>query len=1308
MKKSTKFLRIRSLYQCLLISCSFLLSQFSILAQDGLVCNQAIQISLKENCQITVVADHILENTDRYVDYQIIVEDIKGNIIPDHIMTPDEVGKELTVTITHPNSKVSCWSTLFVDSKIFPEFHGCTDVIVPCSSYPDTLSHMDEPELVGSKCGAYTMSYEDHIEEYTCPENKYSQIIHRTWTMHNMSDYAYSCTQTIYVKQQGINDISFPHDYDGRHYPAISCDFTTYYGDSIGRLNQIEFLDSGFPSTKPYPYGTGSPGGEFCHNIKLKFEDTQFSTCGNESKILRKWHVIDWCTSESLVRDQIIKLEDDLAPILIHDDTPIYLNVNSEDCTGVIDTVPYPIDVYDCSPTHYELSYKIKDQSDSYEGLISEGLIRHEGGSYGFGGVPLDTIIMVYTVSDECGHTSQTHRTFILKDQQAPIAICEKNTVVTLSEGGYATIFADKLDHHSYDNCAIVDQKIKRENSHCDDYDEDEEFGDKVHFCCSDTDAENHKVIVRVFDAFGNFSDCHTQISIQDKVKPIINHCPEAITMHCDEDYHNTTLTNGKPDAHDNCGMTMDYIDDKSGMNACGIGDIVREWKVSDYHGNWETCIQHITMSDHDPVKEHHIKWPRNKVLSVCHYTEDHLSDTREPIINHKDCGNVGYNYKDQIFYDSEEACAKILRTWSVIDWCKYDPGSNVSEGYWTHVQQIKVNDETIPQLITGCEDVEVNTEIDACDALISLEVVAEDACTLSELKYAYSINLYNDEVQDSLYTGEGSTVSQRLPSGHHTLTYRVEDGCGNGTSCNIDINVTDELSINQICVAEIAVSLGVDGQVEIWAKDFIKDVSLSCGREATFEYSFSENANEVLKIINCNQFNQGEGVAYTDSLEVFAIADKGSHSSCQVMIKVTDNFNVCGENDSSSGFISGKIIDVSLNGIEDMMIHLKDMTQEKKQTIMTNSHGEFTFNQIDVESNYELLPEGYGEAVDGLSTLDIITLQQHILGKNKINSSYKLVAADVDGSKSITVSDLLHIRKVILGYSIDFPIKQHWTFINAAFEFADPEKPYFFPERISLTNLDHFSENISVISVKMGDVNGSVNKRISESRSNQIFRAVATDIENENLLELELYPENDMSVYGWQYGMSYDQNELEFLELSMSNGMIIPEENIMNADGKLFISMTFENEELLNTDQPVLTSTFRRLNKEKREVKEIISFNADAFQNELYNAEFRQVSIITEVADTKPKLIINQNTPNPFYESTNISLEIESEGMYMLSIYNAAGKYVFGKEYRLLKGSNLIELNISNVQANGLLICQINGSGISRTIKMYRISDGH
>jgi len=65
---------------------------------------------------------------------------------------------------------------------------------------------------------------------------------------------------------------------------------------------------------------------------------------------------------------------------------------------------------------------------------------------------------------------------------------------------------------------------------------------------------------------------------------------------------------------------------------------------------------------------------------------------------NQNGCSNVTAAHSDQVFNYTEIACAKILRTWTVIDWCQ--PNQE-----WTHVQVIKIFDSEGPVIESGCQN---------------------------------------------------------------------------------------------------------------------------------------------------------------------------------------------------------------------------------------------------------------------------------------------------------------------------------------------------------------------------------------------------------------------------------------------------------------------------------------------------------------------------------------------------------------------------------------------------------------------------
>ncbi|MBK8737982.1 MAG: hypothetical protein IPL98_19520 [Saprospiraceae bacterium] len=63
-------------------------------------------------------------------------------------------------------------------------------------------------------------------------------------------------------------------------------------------------------------------------------------------------------------------------------------------------------------------------------------------------------------------------------------------------------------------------------------------------------------------------------------------------------------------------------------------------------------------------------------------------------------CALIAIEYDDEIFRIEPDACIKIIRTWTVLDWCQYDPFDPnwKGSGRWTHTPHvIKVRDEDAP-----------------------------------------------------------------------------------------------------------------------------------------------------------------------------------------------------------------------------------------------------------------------------------------------------------------------------------------------------------------------------------------------------------------------------------------------------------------------------------------------------------------------------------------------------------------------------------------------------------------------------------
>ena len=93
------------------------------------------------------------------------------------------------------------------------------------------------------------------------------------------------------------------------------------------------------------------------------------------------------------------------------------------------------------------------------------------------------------------------------------------------------------------------------------------------------------------------------------------------------------------------------------------------------------------------------------------------------------DCGNINYSFQDirinSCNTGASEGCFKVVRTWTVLDWCTGDLA--------THTQIIKVSDQEGPQ-ITDLQDVTISTDVWQCSACLLYTSPSPRDATLSRM----------------------------------------------------------------------------------------------------------------------------------------------------------------------------------------------------------------------------------------------------------------------------------------------------------------------------------------------------------------------------------------------------------------------------------------------------------------------------------------------------------------------------------------------------------------------------------------------
>ncbi len=148
--------------------------------------------------------------------------------------------------------------------------------------------------------------------------------------------------------------------------------------------------------------------------------------------------------------------------------------------------------------------------------------------------------------------------------------------------------------------------------------------------------------------------------------------------------------------------------------------------------------------------------------------------------------------------------------------------------------------------------------------------------------------------------------------------------------------------------------------------------------------------------------------------------------------------------------------------------------------TTLTDTSGKYTFEKLPVGENFGISLTKDDNDRNGVTTFDLVLISKHLLGIQKFDSPFKILAADVNDSKNLTTLDLIILRKLILNIDIEFESVPSWRFLPDKFEFSDPENPYqdFLPTVFFVPNFNSNVLNFNFVGWKYGDVNNTADPK--------------------------------------------------------------------------------------------------------------------------------------------------------------------------------------------------------------------------------------
>lgn len=634
----------------------------------------------------------------------------------------------------------------------------------------------------------------------------------------------------------------------------------------------------------------------------------------------------------------------------------------------------------------------------------------------------------------------------------------------------------------------------------------------------------------------------------------------------------------------------------------------------------------------------------------------------------------------------------------------------------WKYSQILTLLDTISPTVIIPDSSIVIKSN-GSCNLPVSLTFKIQDNCPFSTITLD-SISLFEKNTQkqiswqgkinEGIYENGFLTVKlNAIQIGKYDLRVVVSDNCQQKSSAILPVSVIPSNLQSFDCVEKLTKnmeqnSLQEGGYVKVTLLDVLKDKSLIANLPSCYPGSFFsiKKGSEISGTYLPKQADstiQIECASFTKQaipLKVFLTDKNGQFFSCDVSLSVTDSLHYC----SPKYTITGSINTIAGKPLSDVNVYVSPFSALNGQT---NKTGLFSIQSVPASGPYVLKPISPNDFKNGVSTLDLVLLQRFILQGQPFKTPYHYLAADVDNSGTISIRDLLELRKLVINLTSKFDKNASWRFIPTGFIFPDSTNPWKspFPEEISFPLISKDTSG-SFMAIKIGDLSGEaptdqtpgVQLR-NGSSSWPLYYTISESSERGDYLVSFFFDEKNKPE-GFQSTIHWDKDfsrQITFLPgiLKEENVNIVAERGYLNVssekldkDGLLFSLLYSSNN--IPFSNPFLSDHI--LLPEAYQGVQI--FPIHLIKKEFKKEEFRFYPAV----------------PNPFNKETMLSFYLPQSSYTEIIVSDVSGRILKKLSGEGLKGLNKWTLNLSEIPVGNILFCKIKAGGFEGIQQIVKI----
>ncbi|MBO6943377.1 MAG: gliding motility-associated C-terminal domain-containing protein, partial [Psychroserpens sp.] len=450
--------------------------------------------------------------------------------------------------------------------------------------------------------------------------------------------------------------------------------------------------------------------------------------CANESVITRTWTLVDEC-GNTTTQVQTITIEDTTAPTF---------------------TVPADITIEcDQDPSDLSLTGDVTDEADN----CSTGLDATFSDTVADGACANESVITrTWTLVDDCGNTTTQVQTITIEDTTAPTFTVPADVTLQCSDDlADISLTGDVTDEA--DNCSTGLEAT---------------FTDDI----ADGSCVNEAIVTRTWtltDDCGNTTTLVQTITIEDTTPPTFT-VPADITLDCDQDHTDLSLTGDVTDEADNCstGLEATFTDTINDGECPGEFTVTRVWTLVDECDNATSFIQTISVEDNTAPT---LVGEFDDVIDVvC----SEIPKAPNLVFEDACSTNITVDFNETSTSDGTGSDYQIIRDWFVVDECG-------NEAIFTQTINVTVQSDIPTDDADLC--IGEDFEFDLFDLLLG-DFDINGVWTVTSGNATIDGSFFNPS---SLLDSEGDYTDDQL--GEYEFTYTYEGQCPGSVTVTININ---------------------------------------------------------------------------------------------------------------------------------------------------------------------------------------------------------------------------------------------------------------------------------------------------------------------------------------------------------------------------------------------------------------------------------------------------------------------------------------------------------------------------------------